>query len=240
VQFTPPQKWQGSFNLALQAPPMFVSSTWTGDVVYTLKNTNLMQHFAEYSLTSAPGTFFNDWSIGGVSCHTVWQQSQHNGSLKWYFAESGDVPIDSYEGAAYHSFTGISTYTAPDGDTSEGAAVAGMDGIMWPNGAYGETARPLATFENSSGIDEIGLMSESRTRYPSDMPGSTFTVTWDLTSSDGITADIAGRSGLFNWAFTPATKGNYRIRATITRDRTQQHPTGTVWVRSAWASFTVR
>jgi hypothetical protein len=241
VRFTPPNTWRGTFDMELQMPPMFPSSTWRGEVVYTLraKGTSLVQHLAEYDLTSATGFFFNDWSYGGVSIKTAsWLQTQQQGHLTWYFADSGDIPIDSYDGDAYLTFTGTSIATDPEGHTTELPQTVGASGVMWEVGAYGETKRPLASFEDH-GVDEIGLMSETRTRDRDDPPGSTSISTWDL-SSDPMLNVIGGRSGFFKWAYTPTEKGSYRLRATITGGPTPQHPAGTVWAQSSWRAFTVR
>jgi hypothetical protein len=241
VRFTPPETWRGSFNMEVQAPPMFPSSTWRGEVVYTLmaKGTSLVQHSAGYELTSATGIFFNDWSYGGVSIQTAWLPPQLQGRLIWYFADSGDIPIDSYEGDAYLTFTGTSIITDSEGHISEEPATGGAGGVIWEAGAYGETKRPLAVFVGGQHGDEIGRMSETRTRYPDDPPDSTSISTWDL-SSDAVVNSLLERSGFVKWAYTPTKKGSYRLRAIITGDPTRQHPAGTVWAQSSWLAFTVR
>lgn len=103
-----------------------------------------------------------------------WTPDEDVGNLRWYFADSESgaesIPADSYEGSAYHTFTGVSTKNYDVGgihytDVEEHAA-AQADAEMRVDshgGDYGEAARPLLVWGNLVGYSAHMVAALSRT-----------------------------------------------------------------------------
>lgn len=226
-------------------------------------------HCADYTMTWAQGDFTNNGIDTVMNGHAVAYAYTglpfaigsppfiDAGSLRWYFAEDklgtltrdkSVVPRDSYEGTAWHNVRGTLFITGRyrPGEIEEVTGVSNhVDAEMWPgsrdeldSGARSflsvpdETARPV--------LDADGVMLDSVVRPMENMAGYTERLNWALTPSTPDDAHILGRSGFYARKYTPTKKGLYRLRATIFKGITPQHPLGTVWVQSAWHNLTVR
>jgi hypothetical protein len=241
VRYVPPKSWQGTFNTEITSSPSW-SQSWKGRVTYTLADTDLIGHYAEYTMTSATGIYTwtdsgEDWMNDGVQRWWLTYSGtpvQDMGGLRWYFAKHLFAPSalegiagDSYEGSAFHNLSGIPTITWADG-TIETLPVtpSGVGAWIWPVSGSSDGPRPLL---------EADLHMRGTQVTPSwPSVGSTESLDWDLGSSDPALPVLEERSGFyFSDSFTAKKKGLYRARTTITS--TFDH----YGFQTPWRTFTV-
>jgi len=244
VFFYAPLTWEGTLTTEITGPTASLQS-WTGRVTYELWNADPdtdrinVGHYAEYSMTKATGTY--TWTDGGEDWKGDKMQHwsltysgtpvQDSGSLRWYFAEAtvgaGTIPIDSYEATAVHALTGVLVVTWEDGtvETLPGIA-SGVAAWIWPDARSPEAPRPV--------LEPGGLMRGSYVRTDSPSAGFTESSRWVLEPSDYIFYDQLGRSGFYDWEYTPTKKGLYRVR--VSGAQTADHRA----FRSSWHKVTVR
>lgn len=246
VDFWAPTTWAGTFTTEITAPPLW-SQVWTGLVTYKIERPDpdpakafIDVSYADYSLIEAIGTY--TWTDGGESWKNDrmqhWSMTYPGtrvddwGSLRVYFWKTTlgaeTVPIDSYEGSAFHRYTGVPEINWEDGTVEKlFETPSGVGAWIWPD-LVGSPLAPRPLLEPSGG------MSGSYVRTASPSVGYTESSQWNLAPSDDEFADPLGRHGGSITFFEHAKKGTYRVR--VSGARTADHRA----FQSSWHNVTVR
>jgi hypothetical protein len=246
VDFWAPTAWAGTFTTEITAPPHW-SQVWTGLVTYKIEppdsdpvKTFIDVSYADYSLTEAIGTY--TWTDAGEEWRNDRMQHwwmtypgtrvEDMGALRVYFWKTNlgaeTVPMDSYEGSAFHRYTGVPEVNWEDGTVEKlWETPSGVGAWIWPD-LVGSPLAPRPLLEPS------GRMTGSYVRAASSPTGSTESSRWNLAPSDDEFADPLGRHGGSITFFEHLKKGLYRVRVSLAS--TADHPAH----KSSWYNVRVR
>ena len=231
VQFIPPESWDGTFNTKIDWLGEFTGTNpaWEGSVSYGSPETHQLEHYVDYSMTSASGRLWADGIFGSVRTLTYTAETpvKDSGTLRWYFADIlGDygsdgklsvlIPKGSYQGDSYHETSGTLT------EVEEGVNVPEDN----PTFFIVEDVLRLKDTEPRPVLNKDGQMQQTRVVTSNDDPTliETTTSKWNLAPSSAV------ENGFYTWGYKTAKKGLYRVRATVAR--TRDHAAAqSVWIK---------
>jgi hypothetical protein len=231
VQFIPPDSWDGTFDTTIDWLGSFtgINPAWKGSVSYGSPETHQIEHYVDYSMTSALGTLWADgiFGSGRTLKYTAETPLEDSGTLRWYFADIlGDygsdgklsvlIPKGSYEGDSYHKTRGTLTEVE--------------DGVTLPvDHAFVVVVEDVLRLKNTEPrpvLNTYGQMQEKRVVINDADPTQIETTTsqWSLAPSSAV------ENGFYTWGYKTAKKGVYRVRATVAK--TRDHAAAqSVWIK---------
>jgi hypothetical protein len=231
VQFIPPESWDGTFNTKIDWLGEFtgINPAWEGSVSYGSPETHQLEHYVDYSMTSALGRLWAEGTFGNVRTlkYTAETPVKDSGTLRWYFADIlGDygsdgklsvlIPKGSYEGDSYHKTSGTLT------EVEEGVTVTEDHAFV----VVVEDVLRLKNTEPRPVLNTYGQMQDTRVVTSDGDPTliETTTSQWNLAPSSAV------ENGFYTWGYKTAKKGLYRVRATVAR--TRDHAAAqSVWIK---------